>query len=77
MSVYSAGNGILRRDFLHAVKSYGMGQTTTSPPKEVALRIYIALKHSSSAGLNPRTLSPMASTITIRPPITAILDVRS
>jgi hypothetical protein len=57
MSVYSAGNGILRRDFLHAVKSYGMGQTTTSHPKEVALRIFIALKHSSSsAGFEPENV---------------------
>jgi hypothetical protein len=33
----------------------------TSPPKEVVLRIFIAIKNlSSSAGLNPRTLGPMA-----------------
>jgi hypothetical protein len=43
----------------------------TSPPKEVVLRIFIALKiHRFRPGLNPLTLSPMASTITITPPRT-------
>jgi hypothetical protein len=39
-----------------------------SAPKEVVLRIFIALQNQSlSAGLEPRTFGPVASTITIRP----------
>jgi hypothetical protein len=41
----------------------------TSPPKEGVLQIFIALKSPSPPpGLNPRTLGPMASTLTITPP---------
>jgi hypothetical protein len=41
----------------------------TSPPKEVVLRIFIYIKSpSSSSGLNSRTLGPMASAVTTRPP---------
>jgi hypothetical protein len=41
----------------------------TSPPKEGVLRIFIALKNQSPRpGLNPRTLGPVASTLTITPP---------
>jgi hypothetical protein len=41
----------------------------TSHPKESVLRIFIALKNPSSrSGLNPRPLSPMASTLTTTPP---------
>jgi hypothetical protein len=41
----------------------------TSPPKEVVLRIFVALKNPSlQLGLSPRTLGPMASTLTTRPP---------
>jgi hypothetical protein len=36
----------------------------TSPPKEVVLRIFITLKNQS----NPRTLGPVASTLTTSPP---------
>jgi hypothetical protein len=36
------------RDLLHAVKCYDMGPTALLPlPKEVVLRIFIALKNSS------------------------------
>jgi hypothetical protein len=38
-------------------------------PKEVVLRIFIALKiHRSRPGLNPRSLDSVVSTITITPP---------
>jgi hypothetical protein len=41
----------------------------TSPPKEGVLRTFIALKNPSSLpGLNPRTLGPVASALTIAPP---------
>jgi hypothetical protein len=41
----------------------------TFPPKEGVLRIFIALKNPSpSAGLNSRSVFPMASTLTTRPP---------
>jgi hypothetical protein len=43
----------------------------TSPPKEVVLRTFIALKNRSRRGLNPRTLGPIVSTVTITPPRTA------
>jgi hypothetical protein len=55
---------------LHVVKSY-----YTGPPdlrllrKKGVLQIFIALKNPSPRpGLNPRTLGPMASTLTITPP---------
>jgi hypothetical protein len=41
----------------------------TCPPKEVVLQVFIALKNlPPSAALNPRTVGPVASTITTRPP---------
>jgi hypothetical protein len=41
----------------------------TSPPKEGVPRIFISPKNPSSRpGFNPRTLGPMASTLTISPP---------
>jgi hypothetical protein len=52
------------------VKSYDMGPAAcfTSPLKEVVLRIFIALKNPlPRPGLNPRTLSTVASTLTTRP----------
>jgi hypothetical protein len=53
--------------FLHAVKSYVLGPTT-SPTKEVLLWIFITLKNPSPLpGLNPQTLDVMASTLTITP----------
>jgi hypothetical protein len=43
----------------------------TSPPKEGVLRIFTAFKNPSTRpGLIPRTLGPVASTITTRPPRT-------
>jgi hypothetical protein len=40
----------------------------TSPSKEFALRIFIALKNPSPwSGFNPRTLGPIAITLTITP----------
>jgi hypothetical protein len=49
----------------------------TSPLKEGVLPTVIALKiHRPRPGLNPRTLGPMVSTITTRPPRTVVtLDV--
>jgi hypothetical protein len=43
----------------------------TSPPKEVVLRIFITLKNPWS-GSNPRTLGPVASTLTTSPPRSTI-----
>jgi hypothetical protein len=41
----------------------------TSHPKEDVLRIFIALKNLyPRQGLNPRTLDPVASTLTTTPP---------
>jgi hypothetical protein len=40
----------------------------TSPPKEGALRIFIAKIHWHRPGLNPRTLGLLASTLTTTPP---------
>jgi hypothetical protein len=49
------------------MKSYDMG--FISHPKEGVLRIFIALKNPSPwPGSNPRTLGPMASTLTTTPP---------
>jgi hypothetical protein len=47
----------------------------TPPPKEVVLRISIALEkiHLPGPGLIPRTLGPMTSTIATRPPRTTTL----
>jgi hypothetical protein len=40
----------------------------TSPVKEGVLQIFIALKNTSlGRGLNPRTLGPVASTLTVTP----------
>jgi hypothetical protein len=42
----------------------------TSPHKEVVLRIFMALKNPFPwLGLNPRTLEPVSSTLTITPPM--------
>jgi hypothetical protein len=56
---------------------------STSHPKECVLRIFIALKIPSSwPGSNPRTLGPLASTLTTTPPrqlmhmITGIFPVK-
>jgi hypothetical protein len=41
----------------------------TSHQKEVVLRIFMALENPSPlSGLNPRTLGPVASTLTTAPP---------
>jgi hypothetical protein len=41
----------------------------TTPPKEVVMRIFTALKNLSPLlDLNPRTLGPLASTLTITSP---------
>jgi hypothetical protein len=54
---------------LHAVNlRHGTGGFT-SPPKEVVQRIFITLKNpSTSAGIEPATLGPVASTLTTSPP---------
>jgi hypothetical protein len=59
-----------RRVILYIVKILRRGASGfTFLPKEGALRIFIALKNPSPRpGLNPRTLGPMASTLTITPP---------
>jgi hypothetical protein len=45
----------------------------TSSPKEVMRLILSPLKvHSPRPGLNPRTLGPVANTITTRPPRTTV-----
>jgi hypothetical protein len=47
-----------------------------SLPKEGLLGIFIAIKNPSPRpGLNPRTLGPMASTLTITPPMTPLLEI--
>jgi hypothetical protein len=44
-----------------------------SRPKEGVLRIFIALKNPLlRPGLNPRTLGPVARTLTARPPMTTL-----
>jgi hypothetical protein len=50
-----------RKVLLHAVNLRHGTDGFTSPPKEVVLRIFITLK-------NPRTLGPVASTLTTSPP---------
>jgi hypothetical protein len=53
------------RKILHGADGF------TSPPKGGVLRILTALKNPSpQLGLNPQTLDPMASTLTITPPRT-------
>jgi hypothetical protein len=48
---------IFRRDFQQAVKCRYVTDDFTSPPKEVVLRIFIALKNPSpSAGFEPANL---------------------
>jgi hypothetical protein len=45
-----------------------MASCFTSPPKEGVRRIFSALKNQSHLpGLNPRTLEPMTSTLSITP----------
>jgi hypothetical protein len=57
---------ILPKLFSYAVKYYDMGPPA---PKEVLLRIIIAPKNPlPRPGLNPRTLGPVARTLTITPP---------
>jgi hypothetical protein len=56
-----------RKDLLHAVNLRHGTDGFTSPPKEVVLRIFITLKNPRP-GLNPRTLGPVASTLTTSPP---------
>jgi hypothetical protein len=59
----------LQSDFLHALKTYNMGPMfATSLLKESMLRIFISFKNPSPwPNLNPRTLNPMASMLTISP----------
>jgi hypothetical protein len=58
-----------RKVLLHAVNLRHGTDGFTSPPKEVVLRIFITLKkiHRPRSGSNPRTLGPMASTLTTSP----------
>jgi hypothetical protein len=58
-----------RKVLLHAVNLRRGTDGFTSPPKEVVLRMFITLKNSSiSAGIEPATLGPVASTRTTSPP---------
>jgi hypothetical protein len=58
-----------RKVLLHAVNLRHGTDGFTSPPKEVVLRICITLKsHRPRSGSNPRTLGPVASTLTTSPP---------
>jgi hypothetical protein len=58
-----------RKVLLHAVNLQHGTDGFTSPPKEVVLRIFITLKNpSTSAGIEPATLGPVASTLTTSPP---------
>jgi hypothetical protein len=57
-----------RKVLLHAVNLRHGTDGFTSPPKEVALRIFITLKNPSTSVGNPRTLGPVASTLTTSPP---------
>jgi hypothetical protein len=59
-----------RKVLLHAVNLRHVTDGFTSPPKEVVLRIFITLKknHRPRSGSNPRTLGPVASTLTTSPP---------
>jgi hypothetical protein len=55
--------------YYFAVKYYDVTDSFTCPPKEVVLRISIALKNPlSSARFEPANLGPMASTLIITPP---------
>jgi hypothetical protein len=66
--VRNGGNLAYATFFIHARKVLLRHGTDgfTSPPNEVVLRIFITLKNPS--GSNPRTLGPVASTLTTRPP---------
>jgi hypothetical protein len=58
-----------RNVLLHAVNLRHGTDGFISPPKEVVLRIFINLYWSGS---NPRTLGPVASTLTTSPPRSTI-----
>jgi hypothetical protein len=60
---------IRRNDILHAVKSYDMGPTALLPLRRKACCGFLSpLKICCLLlGLNPPTLDPMASTLTITP----------
>jgi hypothetical protein len=58
---------------LHAVNLRHGTDGFASPPKEVVLRIFITLKNRPGSGSNPRTLRPVASTLTTSPPRATIL----
>jgi hypothetical protein len=59
---------ILRRLLYHAVKSYNMGPMALLPSeRKRAVDFLLLLKlHRPRLGLNPRTLGPVASTLTTR-----------
>jgi hypothetical protein len=54
----------------HAVKSYDMRPTALLPLQRKSCYGFLWPLKMNCPGLNPRTLSPLASTITTRPPIT-------
>jgi hypothetical protein len=71
-------NLALRSIFIHASKWFFTfrkvlrhgADVCISPPKESVLRIFVALKNPSPLpGLKPRTLGPMATTLTITSPM--------
>jgi hypothetical protein len=58
-----------RKVLLHAVNLRHGTDGFTSPPKEVVLGFLSFLKiHRPRSGSNPRTLGPVASTLTTSPP---------
>jgi hypothetical protein len=57
----------VRRVLLHAVNLRHGTDGFTSPPKEDVLLITLKI-HRPRLGLNPRTLGPVASTLTTTPP---------
>jgi hypothetical protein len=64
-----------RKVLLHAVNLRHGTDGFTSPPKEVVLRIFITLIPRS--GSNPRTLGPVASTLTTSPPRSTHTNITS
>jgi hypothetical protein len=65
------------RDSLHALKSYDMGPTALIPLRmKACCGLLSPLQIRPRPGLNPRTLDPMATTLTITPPRTTTLKLQ-
>jgi hypothetical protein len=59
---------LLASDFLHAVKCYDMGPPVLLPLRKKESCGFHGPEKSIALGLYPRTMGPMASTLTITPP---------